>query len=67
MATVIPVNAFRSFIYLYAPVGAAAATSRALGLRVQEVIDGVSLQSLLVDPGHGDVPADHHALLRVRG
>lgn len=56
-----------TFVYLYAPVRAAAATSRALRLRVQEVIDGVSLQGLLVDPGHGDVPADHRAPLRVPG
>lgn len=54
-------------VYLNANVRAAASASRALWLRVEEIIDGVSLKSLLVDPGYHNVAADHHALLRIRG
>lgn len=51
--------------YLYAHIRATTTATRALGLCIQEVIDGVSLQGLLVDPGDGDVPVDHHAPLHI--
>ena len=53
--------------YLYASVWAATMMSGALWLRVQKIIDGVSLQGLFVDPGYGDISRDHHTLLRIGG
>ena len=51
--------------YLNLNVGTAAATTGALGLGVQEVVDGVTLKRLLVHPGNDDVTAYHDAPLRV--